>query len=309
MISLKKQVKISGVGVHSGNKTNLVIKKSNKKGIFFKRTDLKKSKLIKASFDNVFESKFRNTTIGNKDNCIKTIEHLMCALFICGIDSAIIETDNVEVPILDGSANEFLKALKNIQKTKGQMTKIFIKKEIIATQKEIIKTLPLMDRIKLFLYNFIHNKKSDGFIKISPNDKGLNINATLVYKEPIIGTQTYNYFYDGSKKNIENFEKNIAKARTFGKYSEWEYLKKRGMARGANEKNVIALNDKGDGVLNNLLWKDEFVRHKIIDILGDFFTSGGFVYANVESYKGSHALNNLLLRKVFSNKKNYEIKE
>ena len=89
--------------------------------------------------------------------------------------------------------------------------------------------------------------------------------------------------------------------------NEWEYLKKRGMGRGANEGNVIALNDAGDGTLNKLIWPDEFVRHKIIDAIGDMFTSGGFVCGDLESFKGSHALNNLVLRKLFSNPENYEI--
>ena len=104
-----------------------------------------------------------------------------------------------------------------------------------------------------------------------------------------------------------DFVKNFARARTFGKYSEWEYLKKRGMGRGANENNVIALNDAGDGTLNSLIWPDEFVRHKIIDAIGDMFTSGGIICGALESYKGSHAMNNLVLKKLFSNPDNYDI--
>ena len=109
------------------------------------------------------------------------------------------------------------------------------------------------------------------------------------------------------QKSINDFIKNFARARTFGKFSEWEYLKKRGMGRGANLGNVIALNDAGDGTLNATHWDDEFVRHKIVDAVGDMFTSGGFVVAKMESYKGSHALNNLVLKKLFSNPDNYDI--
>ena len=151
-------------------------------------------------------------------------------------------------------------------------------------------------------------RKSDGFVKLSPNDgKSLDISATLVYSEKIIGKQSYSYSYNGTKKSINDFIKNISRARTFGKYSEWEYLKKRGMGRGANEGNVIALNDAGDGTLNKLIWPDEFVRHKIIDAVGDMFTASGVVCGKLESYKGSHALNNLVLKKLFSDSRNYDI--
>ena len=139
------------------------------------------------------------------------------------------------------------------------------------------------------------------------NANGLLIDATLVYNDKIIGTQSYSCLLDGTKKSVDNFVKNISKARTFGKYSEWDYLKAHGMAHGANENNVIVLNKDGDGTLNKLHYKDEFVRHKIIDAIGDMFTSSGFIYGHLESYKGSHALNNLVLRKLFSDKSNYEI--
>ncbi len=101
----------------------------------------------------------------------------------------------------------------------------------------------------------------------------------------------------------------MARARTFGKYSEWEYLKAHGMGRGAGSENVIALNDAGDATLNPTIWPDEFVRHKIIDIIGDMATSGGFIIGNLTSYKGSHALNNLVLKKLFSDRNNYDIVE
>ena len=158
------------------------------------------------------------------------------------------------------------------------------------------------------MFNFIAGRKSDGFVGLSPNDgKSLDIKATLVYPEKIIGNQSYSYSYNGTKKSIDDFVENVARARTFGKYSEWEYLKKHGMGHGASEKNVIALNDVGDGTLNPLIWPDEFVRHKIVDAVGDMFTSGGVICGALESYKGSHALNNIVLKKLFSDPENYDI--
>ena len=158
--------------------------------------------------------------------------------------------------------------------------------------------------------NKISGRKPDGFVSLCPNDgKSLDVKATLVYKEKIIGEQSFEYSFNGTKKSIDDFVKNIARARTFGKYSEWEYLKARGMGRGADETNVIALNDEGDGTINQLNWPDEFVRHKIIDAIGDMYTSGGMVCGKLESYKGSHALNNIVLKKLFSNPENYDIVE
>ena len=125
----------------------------------------------------------------------------------------------------------------------------------------------------------------------------------------MLSCKTCNFIFDGTKKAQNIFVKQIARARTFGKYAEWEYLKKRGMGRGADETNVIALNNNGDGTLNKLIWPDEFVRHKIIDAIGDMFTSGGFVCGKLESYKGSHALNNMVLKKLFSDASNYDIVE
>jgi UDP-3-O-[3-hydroxymyristoyl] N-acetylglucosamine deacetylase len=308
MSTLVKNVKISGVGIHSGLPVNVVVKPSKKHGIFFKRVDLKGSELIPAIFDNVGETSMRNTTIGNKKGAfVQTIEHLMAALFLTGIDSAIIEIDGPETPILDGSAYEFIKAFEKVVDKKTKFKKIIVKKTVIAHRNELVKNMPFLKRIKTIILNHTIWRRGNGYVKLSPNESGLLIDATLIYADKIIGTQSYSCELDGTKKSIDNFVKNISKSRTFGKYAEWEWLKAHGMARGANEKNVIALNENGDGTLNKLYYPDEFVRHKIIDALGDMFLSGGFIYGHLESYKGSHALNNLVLRKLFSDESNFEI--
>ena len=309
MTTFKKTIKLSGVGIHSGLPVNVVIKPSLKPGIFMQRTDLPDAELIAATFDNVGETKMRNTTIGKINGAhVQTIEHLMAAFFIMGIDSAIVEIDGCETPILDGSAAEFIKAFDAAGVTDGKLKQIIVKQEVVVRAKEALKDLPKFVRFKIWVMNKLMGRKSDGFVKLSPNDgKSLDISATLVYSEKIIGTQSYSYSYNGTKKSINDFIKNISRARTFGKYSEWEYLKAHGMGRGADETNVIALNDTGDGTLNKLNWPDEFVRHKIIDAIGDMFTSTGMICGNLESYKGSHALNNLVLKKLFSDEKNYDI--
>lgn len=308
MTSLIKKVKISGIGIHSGKAVNMVISPSKKPGIFFKRTDIKGSDLIPATFDNVGETLMRNTTIGNKDGAhVQTIEHLMAALFVLGIDSAVIEIDGSETPIMDGSAYEFINILSKVVDKKTVMKKIIVKKTIVAHRNELVRLMPFWKKIKTMILNHTIWRRGNGFVKLSPNESGLLIDATLVYDDKIIGKQSYSYEFDGTKKSFNKFVKDVSKSRTFGKYSEWEWLKKHGMGRGANENNVIAINAEGDGTLNKLHYKDEFVRHKIIDAMGDMFTSSGFIYGHLESFKGSHALNNLVLRKLFSDKDNFEI--
>ncbi len=311
MTTLLKTVKLTGKGIHSGLPVEIKIKPSKKRGIYFVRSDIDGAKPILATYDNVGEAKLRNTTIGDVNGAhVQTIEHLMAALFISGIDSALVEINGAETPIMDGSAYVFLQEIARAGTTRGKLKKIIVKKEVIAYTKEVRKTLPLMFRIKLWLMDKIAHRKSDGFVKLSPNDKeSLDIVATLVYPEKIIGRQSYSYSYDGTKKSKDVFVRQIARARTFGKYSEWEYLKAHGMGRGADETNVIALNNNGDGTLNKTIWPDEFVRHKIIDAIGDMATSGGFIVGKLESYKGSHALNNIVLKKLFSDASNYDIVE
>ena len=311
MSTLKKQVKISGVGIHSGKPVNIVVKPVAERGIFFKRVDMPGTGLIAATYDNVGETKMRNTTVGQVDSAhVQTVEHLMAALFIAGIDSAIIEIDGPETPILDGSAAQFIDAFKSAGVVRGTMRRVVVKRPVVAHAREMLRELPLFVRFKIWLFNTIAGRKSNGFVSLSPNDgKSLDIKATLIYPEKIIGNQSCSYSYDNSAESVADFVENFARARTFGKYSEWEYLKKRGMGRGANESNVIALNDAGDGTLNKTIWPDEFVRHKIIDAVGDMFTSGAFICGALESYKGSHALNNLVLKKLFSSPDNYDIIE
>lgn len=311
MNTVSKNIEINGRGIHSGLPVKMVIKPSNRMGIFFRRVDMAGTGLVPALYNNVGETKMRNTTVGQVNSAhVQTVEHLMAALFMCGVDSAIIEINDKETPILDGSAAEFYKLISAAVESKNKIKRIIVRKPVIAYAKEVTKQLPLLVRLQIWLMNKISGRKPDGFVSLCPNDgKSLDIKATLVYKEKIIGEQSFEYSFNGTKKSIDDFVKNIARARTFGKYSEWEYLKARGMGRGADETNVIALNDESDGTINQLNWPDEFVRHKIIDAIGDMYTSGGMVCGKLESYKGSHALNNIVLKKLFSNPENYDIVE
>ena len=311
MNTVLDNIEISGRGIHSGERVDIIIKPSDKPGIFFKRVDINEADLISSAYNNVGETKMRNTTIGNVNGAhVQTIEHLMAALFMCGIDSAIIEINGPETPILDGSAAQFIDIISKKSKNNFGLKKIIVKRPGIAYAREVTRQLPLITRLKIWFFNKISGRKADGFVKLEPNNgDSLDVVATLVYPEKIIGKQSFSYSFNNNKKSVNDFVENVARARTFGKYSEWEYLKAHGMGRGADETNVIALNDAGDGTLNKLNWPDEFVRHKIIDVIGDMYTSGGIVCGKLESYKGSHALNNIVLKKLFSNPDNYDIVE
>ena len=309
MPTLKKEVRLSGRGIHSGCPVNVVVRPADKRGIFFIRSDIPKSEPIAARFDNVGDTKMRNTTVGSPSGAhVQTVEHLMAALFMAGVDSALVEIDGPETPILDGSAALFIEAFEKAGVTSGKMKKILVRRTVVAKASDARKALPMGMRLKLWFFDLISGRRADGYVSLSPNDAmALDIKATLVYREKIIGAQTYKYRFDGTKKSVADFITNIARARTFGKYSEWEYLKAHGMGRGADETNVIALNDAGDGTLNPLIWPDEFVRHKIIDAVGDMATAGGMIAGNLVSYKGSHAMNNIVLKKLFSDLRNYDI--
>lgn len=310
MRTLKKPVKIAGIGLHSGQPVQMVIQPGDRYGIFFKRTDLKKSDLIPAKFDHVGESNLRNTTVGDlKSAHVQTIEHLMAALFMSGIDTAVIEIDGPETPILDGSARTFYDALSAVDKTAGVTKKIVVKKEVVVKKSEALKQLPFLTRMMVLFHDRMLGRRNNGYVKLVPDDRGLVINATMDYPDKIIGVQNFEFVFDGTQQAVETFLGEISSARTFGRFSEWEYLKSRGMARGASEENVIALNDAGDDTLNPLKWKNEFIRHQIIDIMGDMYTSGGMIVGKVEAYKGGHAMSNMLLKKLFSDPSNYDIIE
>ncbi len=281
--TLKEPVVIKGVALHSGADVTMVINPSDANhGIIFHRVDMN-GMPIPAIYDNVGGTHLRNTTIGDlKGEHVQTIEHIMAALYVVGIDNATIEIDGPETPIMDGCAESFVEMLEEAEavEQKAERKRLRVLKEVMVAA-------------------------GDSYVKLLPNENGLDVMARLIYPFPLIGDQSFETHIDK-----ESFEA-ISNCRTFGRFDEFEQLKKMGMARGANETNVIAIDD--EKVINpepwGLRYKDEFVRHKIIDVVGDMLTSGYFMDAKVESYKGSHALNNEVLKKLFEDSSNYEIVE
>jgi UDP-3-O-[3-hydroxymyristoyl] N-acetylglucosamine deacetylase len=279
--TLKNNVLFSGVALHSGLDVNVKIKPAKPNfGIVFKRVDIKNDNLVYPNFMNVSNTSL-NTTIENEFGArVSTIEHLMGALFGLGIDNALIEIDNEEVPILDGSA------------------KIFIEKIIsagIETSDVPIKIIKINKEIKF----------SDGerFISIKPSTLSLDIDFELKYKNEIIGNQKNTF------KVYEDDLTDVYNSRTYCLYEDIEMIKKNGLAKGGSLENAIVVKDKEilnpEGLRND----KEFVNHKILDCIGDLYTSGYRIVGSVKCSQGGHYLTNQLLRKVFQNKENFSILE
>ena len=279
--TINNPVKFTGIGLHSGQIVNISINPSEPNtGIIFKRVDLKNNNLIFPSFANVTNTSL-NTTISNDFGVkVSTIEHLMGALFGLGIDNALIEIDNEEVPILDGSAKEFIEKLiiSGLKQSEVPIKIIKIKKKI----------------------SFNEGERS---ISIEPSKLSLDINFQLKYDNAVIGNQK-------NKVNVYEDDLNdIFNSRTFCLYEDIEKIKKNGLAKGGSLDNAVVV--KGSEILNKekLRNSKEFVNHKILDCIGDLYTSGYRIVASVNCSQGGHYLTNQLLKKVFQNKENFSIIE
>ena len=274
-------VNFSGVGLHSGKVVNLCLRPAEpNSGIIFKRIDVTNNNIVYPNFNNVTNTSL-NTTISNEFGVkVSTIEHLMGALFGLGIDNALIEIDNEEVPILDGSAKTFVK-------------KIF--ESGIKSSQTPIKIIEIRKKVEF--------KDGQRFISIEPSKLSLNIDFELKYKNSIIGSQRNNI------KVYEDDLKDIFSSRTFCLFEDIEQIKKMGLAKGGSLENAIVVKDNEilnkDGLRN----KKEFVNHKILDCIGDLYTCGYRMLADVKCSQGGHYLTNELLRKVFGNQENFAVLE
>ncbi len=279
--TIKNNISFRGTSLHSGLDVSICIKPASPDyGVVFKRVDLKNNNLVYPNFMNVTNTSL-NTTIENEFGVkVSTIEHLMCALFGLGIDNALIEIDNEEVPILDGSA------------------KIFIEK-IISAGIEISDS-----PIKIIKINKeVNYSDGDRYINIKPSTLSLDIDFELKYKNPIIGNQRNRFkIYEDDLSDVYN-------SRTFCLFEDIELIKKNGLGIGGSLDNAVVVKDKV--ILNpeGLRNKKEFVNHKILDCIGDLYTCGYRMIASVECSQGGHYLTNQLLRKVFENKENFSILE
>jgi len=279
--TIKNSIKLQGVGLLSGKIVNLCLKASEPNtGIVFKRIDLRDNNLIYPNFNNVTNTSL-NTTISNEFGTkVSTIEHLMGALFGLGIDNVIVEIDNEEVPIMDGSA------------------KVFIEKILISGFEFSNKPIKIIK-----ILNKVEYKDGDRFVSIEPSKVSLDIDFELKYENKIIGNQ---------KNKINVYEDDLSEiynSRTFCLFEDIEFIKNKGLAKGGSLDNAIVVKD--NEILNNegLRNSKEFVNHKILDCIGDLYTSGYRMVGSIKCSQGGHYLTNQLLRKIFSNNKNFSIIE
>jgi UDP-3-O-[3-hydroxymyristoyl] N-acetylglucosamine deacetylase len=279
--TIKNNVSFSGVALHSGLDVNICIKPADPNfGIVFKRVDLKENNLVYPNFMNVTNTSL-NTTIENEFGVkVSTIEHLMGALFGLGIDNVLIEIDDEEVPILDGSAREFIDKIIDTG---------------LLVSEAPIKIIKINKEVK-----FVDGER---FISIEPSTLSLDIDFELKYKNPIIGNQS------NKVKVFEDDLSDVYNSRTFCLFEDIELIKKNGLAKGGSLENAIVVKDheilNPEGLRNN----KEFVNHKILDCIGDLYTSGYRIIAKIKCSQGGHYLTNELLRKVFKNKNNFSIIE
>jgi len=279
--TINDSVNFQGIGLHSGKQVKLSLKPSEPDtGIVFKRVDIRTNNLVYPNFMNVSNTAL-NTTISNNFGVeVSTIEHLMGALFGLGIDNVLVEIDNKEVPILDGSAKIFIDKILSVG---------------LKVSNKPIKIIKIKNKIEFI--------DGDRFISIEPSKISLEIDFKLKYKNKIIGNQR-------NKINVyEDDLKEIFNSRTFCLFEDIEAIKKNGLAKGGSLENAIVI--KNEKILNEdgLRNPKEFVNHKILDCIGDLYTSGYRMVANITCSQGGHYLTNQVLRKVFNNKDNFSIIE
>ena len=277
--TIKDTIQLEGVGLHNGEKVNLFLKPGEvNSGIKFKRTDVDSVKnIIEASYKNV-SSTILCTKIQNSYGVsVSTIEHLMAAFYGEGIDNVLVEVDAPELPIMDGSAFDFVEAIRSVGNEKQNCPKKFIK---------VLKKVEVKDGPK--------------HISIEPLVRDLIIDFEVVYKNPLIRTRRKEFkLSNGDLTSIYN-------SRTFCLYEDIDQIKSQGLAKGGSLENAIVV--KENKILNEdgLRHRDEFVDHKILDCLGDLMLLGHRVFGHIKTSQGGHHLTNILLREFLSNKSNWE---
>jgi len=277
--TINNSIKFYGVGLHNGINANLIVKPASENfGIKFCRTDIDKENFIEANYQNVVEP-ILCTKIKNKSGTtVSTVEHLMAAFFGEGVDNVLVEIDAPEVPILDGSAGEFVDAIRSVG-TKEQ--------------KELRKFIKVLKKVEI--------QEGKKYISIEPLENDLIVDFEIVYNNPLIRTRRKEFkLSDGDLTNIYN-------SRTFCLYEDIDFIKSQGLAKGGSLENAIVV--KGNEILNDdgLRNRHEFVYHKILDCLGDLMLSGYRMFGHVKTSQGGHALTNKLLVKFFSDKSNWSL--
>ncbi len=279
--TIERKISISGIGIHTGHKVDVEILPSlPNSGIIFKRIDVKKNNIVIPNFANVSDVTLCTTISNHFGIKVSTVEHLMAAFYGLGIDNAIVELNSQEVPILDGSAKEFVKLIKEAG---------------IKVSDVPIKLIKINKKVEVC--------EGDRFVSIDKSNVALEIDFEIKYENELIKKQR-------NKVNIyEDNLDDIYNSRTFCLFEDIQKINKLGLGRGGSLENAIVV--KNNKLLNqNGLRNDlEFVNHKILDCMGDLYLTGYRMVGSLVCSQGGHSLTNKLLRKIFSDKKNYSLLE
>jgi len=278
--TLKNIVRFSGIGLHTGRAVNVrILPCGEDSGIRFVRTDLPGSPAIKAVSANVISTSYA-TTIGLKGSSVSTIEHLMAAFYGMGVDNALVELDGPEVPIMDGSAVDFIGMIESVG----------------------LAPLPAL-RQYLVVKKPIRVSEDDKYIfLLPPDDMEFTIDYSIDFAHPFLNKQSFSRLF-----SQDVFRKELGSARTFGFLKDVESLRANGLARGGSLENAIVISDTE--ILNEggLRYPDEFVRHKVLDLMGDIALVGAPVLGQLIAYRSGHSLNHKLAQKVLDRPGRWEL--
>ena len=278
--TIKNPIKAVGVGLHSGQKVVLQLKPAPpNSGINFVRSDLRPVVIIPAIFEYVGDTTL-STTLFKKGTRVATIEYLLSAVAGLGLDNLIIEVDGPEIPLMDGSAGPFV---------------FLIQSAGIKEQDAIKKFIKVKEEVKV--------ESAGAYASIKPFD-GFKVSFTIEFDDPVISKYASSSTIDFSSTS---FVKEVCRARTFGLMKDLDYLQSQDLALGASLKNAIAVGE--DGVLNEdgLRFDDEFVKHKMLDAIGDLYLLGHNLIGEFSGFKSGHSLNNELLRKILDSEDAWEL--
>ncbi len=275
--TINEPVTFEGIGLHSGKISKVrLIPATENQGIIFKRTDLKEQNIIEANYKNVSSAKLCTTLENSSGAKVSTVEHLLAAFYIFGLDNIIVEVNNEEIPIMDGSSKDFMKILEDTGIRKLNKKRKYLK-----------------------IINKVELRNDEKNIFIEPNDLDFEVSFELNYSNNVIGKQKNSVNF--SDENLED----IYTSRTFCLFEDIEKIKNIGLAKGGSLNNAIVVDE--DKVINKegLRNKKEFVNHKILDLAGDFLLSGYRILGKVECNQGGHKLSNMFLRKLLESKNSF----
>lgn len=279
--TLKQATKVTGIGLHSGKKVTLTLRPAPANtGVIYARVDLEPAVYFPASADSIRDTKLCTCMINDDGVRISTVEHLNAALAALGLDNIIVEVDAPEIPIMDGSASPFIYLLLDAGIEEQDAPKKFIR---------IKETVRVED--------------GDKWAEIKPYSNGLKLDFTIDFSHPMISKDVRNFKMELS---AQNFIQKISRARTFTFMRDVEYLQSIGLALGGSLDNAIVLDEYRILNEDGLRYKDELVKHKMLDSIGDLYMCGYNILGEFRAYKSGHDLNNKLLRAVLANENAWE---